>query len=94
MIDNSSKLLEGDPITFTKINPDAIEVPRDDFKVLTTQENANATSCMRYVESDGRSYAVTYWNCPKDHEIVENRAYMVFKCSSCKMVTWIEVENE
>lgn len=93
MIDEGYRL-STPPIVLTKERPPQPDIPRDNFKVLITQENSNATSCMRYVESNGRSYAVTYWNCTKDHEIIENRAYMVFKCSDCKMVTWIELENE
>lgn len=101
MIDNSGKSLEGDPIVLTKVNVDAIEVPRDDFKVLVTPTLGTYTiapDCMRYVEANGKSYAVTYHNCPSEFNnydvkrIEDYKPHVIYKCSECKLVTWIEVE--
>lgn len=82
----------GPPIKLTKERPAKPPIPRDDFKVkLPNMLQPVSNHCMRYVEYNGKSYAITYWNCPKLPDYSEANTF-IYLCNECKMVTWIEVD--
>lgn len=84
------------PIVLTKVHPDPINVPRDDFKVtakVVDNEFYAEPYCLRYVEQNGKSYAVTYWNCPKELDTDDPYQWSyIYKCSECEMVTWVDID--
>lgn len=77
------------PIKLTKEKPLRPIIPRNNFEVVIFKDDIIKSYCMRFAEKDGISYAITYWDCP--HEILERT--VIYKCSECKMVTWIEIDS-
>ena len=85
------------PIKLTKesIKPD---IPRDEFKVKVRKNFEGiydiSNDCMRHITYDGKSYAVTYWNCPFETTVYPDGIMIVwYNCAECKLVTWIEVDT-
>lgn len=83
-----------EPIKLTKEKPKGPDIPRDDFKVTVPVVDGSYIvypDCMRYVEKDGVSYAITYWNCSRVLHSNEPGT-VIYECSKAELVTWVDIQ--